>query len=127
MTRLRPVTPGPETLTDWGRTGYHQRVRVWPWIAAASGGAVAGVAAVWWLAAPRGSGVCPAILPAPPGCAAAARVPVAVTWTLVVAAVYGVNLVVCLTRLRRHQRLLVGVLLAQVVAVVAGYRSVLFP
>lgn len=100
---------------------------MWPWIAAASGGAVAGVAAMWWLAAPRGAGVCPAILPAPPGCATAARTPVAVTWTLVVAAVYGANLTVCLTRLRRHRWLPAGALLALVVAVLAGYRSVLLP
>lgn len=71
----------------------------------------------------RGSRVCPAVLPAPPGCAAGARVPVAVVWTLIIAGFYAVNLPVTTTRLRRHRWLLAGALL---VVVVWGHRSGLY-
>lgn len=101
-------------------------VRSWPWIVVASGAAAADRAAIWWLAVPRGSGVCPAVLPAPAGCAAGARVPVAVVWTLIIAGLYAANLAVATTRLRRHRWLLAGALLALLVVVVWGHRSVLY-
>lgn len=60
--------------------------RTWPAVLAAVVLVTAGVAAVWYLAAPR-AGICPAIHPAPPGCATADRVGpgIAATAGLVVA------------------------------------------
>ena len=101
-------------------------MRSWPWIVLASASAVAGWAAMWWLVIPRGPGVCPAILPAPAGCATEARVPLALLWTLVVAGCYAANLAVVMTRLRRHRWLPAGALLVLLVVVGWGYRSVLY-
>lgn len=102
-------------------------MRAWGWVVAASGVAVAGWAAMWWLAVPRGSGFCPAILPPPAGCASDLRVPVAVVWSVIVAGLYGANLAVCLTRLRRHRWLPAVALVGLLLGVVWGHRSVLYP
>lgn len=113
------------------RTGFGYRQRVgrsvtWVWVASASLVAAAGGAAMWWLAIPRGTGVCFAILPAPPGCASDARIPVAILWSMIITVGYGVHLAVSLSTLRRHTWLVVVTLLILLVAAGWGYRAVLY-
>ena len=59
------TTPGGRTEDGSPRT--------WPPVVTAVALAVAGLAAIWFLAVPR-SGVCPALYPAPPGCGTVNRV-----------------------------------------------------
>lgn len=101
--------------------------RRWIWVVAATFVAVAAWAAMWHLTVDRGGGVCPAIMPAPPGCAEAARTPVAITGTVVVAGLYAAGLVVLFTRLRRHSWLVATWLVALIVGALWAYQAIRYP
>jgi hypothetical protein len=76
----------------------------------------------WWLAVPRYE-ICPAIHPAPAGCHSG-RVPVAVFWTVVTGALYGLTLL--LATLRPDRRWWFAALLGLFLAALRGWYSVLY-
>jgi hypothetical protein len=78
--------------------------------------------AFWWLAIPRHE-ICALTYPAPAGCGSA-RIPTATVWTAVIAASYGVTL---LLAARRHEhRWLIAGLLGLAAEAVGGFFSVLY-
>lgn len=119
VTRRLPWAPGVGADTS------RLTRRRW-WITAGVGAlVVAGtLAGIWGLVGdgPDG-GICPAVLPAPPGCAD--RLPAAITWTAVLLVAYGAVLVLTARARRRLVAAGAGLLLLGVLAVVA-YRSTLW-
>jgi hypothetical protein len=84
--------------------------------------AAAGWVVFWWLAVPRHQ-ICSLTFPAPAGCGSG-RVPVAAAWSLVTVALYGAMLVAAVRAPRSGWPVTAG--LGLVIAVVAGYFSVLY-
>lgn len=100
------------------------RRRAWPAITFATLVAALTLAAIWWLAVPRGT-VCPAIHPAPAGCLTANREVAAVLWTAVVALLYVGTVVVARTVGRRRRVLTLMMAGALVVVSMVAYNAVL--
>lgn len=95
--------------------------RTWPATVAAVVLALAGAAVVWFLAVPRFD-VCPAIYPAPPGCATADRVGpgLVATGGLVVALVVAIVLLRTVARSRPGRSAVVLAVLGLLVVVLAN-------
>lgn len=102
-----------------------RRYRAWPAIVVASAIGAWAISMIWWLAIPRYE-ICAAIYPAPPGCAGAARELAAISWTILIVALYAALIAVSLTA-GRSKRWPVGFGLALLaIAAIAGYFGTLF-